>query len=331
VPTANDETSEEEDDGRIVGGEDAEQNSAPWQIQLYSTRDYTPEEIAADANPNLPPIEKKYLNEREAFERTHRCGGSYIGGGWIISAAHCFPELPTVNGRKGDIMTDRRIRMGTLNLTEGGATYAIERVVIHVGYTKNLPKDDIALVKVVEEGQTARLIASGNLARISLQPNVANVPPVRNDVLRVTGWGWQSARKKSSLPRMDATGKILQRNPAWLKQAPVIKTTEAKCALVPEYTGIASERTLCVAVGPKQDDACQGDSGGPLTRALPNGSRMLVGIVSQGVGCANPGVPGLYTRISAYGTWITNAKKAPKGISYSCPKGHFSKTRVCPA
>jgi trypsin len=50
--------------------------------------------------------------------------------------------------------------------------------------------------------------------------------------------------------------------------------------------------------------ACPGDSGGPLVAATPNGLR-LVGVVSFGAGspfilCAEKGLPGVFTRVSAF-------------------------------
>lgn len=49
--------------------------------------------------------------------------------------------------------------------------------------------------------------------------------------------------------------------------------------------------------------AFQGDSGGPLIK-LTNDRATLIGIVSNGNGCARPGFPGIYTKVSVYIPWI---------------------------
>jgi len=52
-------------------------------------------------------------------------------------------------------------------------------------------------------------------------------------------------------------------------------------------------------------DSCEGDSGGPLAvRDGPESKWTLAGIVSNGVKCAEPNLPGIYTRISEYRNWI---------------------------
>lgn len=44
----------------------------------------------------------------------------------------------------------------------------------------------------------------------------------------------------------------------------------------------------------------QADSGGPMISE----ANILIGIVSTGIGCARPGLPGIYTRVSEYANWI---------------------------
>ena len=52
----------------------------------------------------------------------------------------------------------------------------------------------------------------------------------------------------------------------------------------------------------------QGDSGGPLMLKTKSGGgtfrHVAVGIVSWGVGCGRPGLPGVYVRLSSYLSWI---------------------------
>lgn len=56
-------------------------------------------------------------------------------------------------------------------------------------------------------------------------------------------------------------------------------------------------------------DSCQGDSGGPVLALLSGGLTgweytALVGITSNGDGCAQPTKPGIYMRIAAYYSWL---------------------------
>jgi len=54
----------------------------------------------------------------------------------------------------------------------------------------------------------------------------------------------------------------------------------------------------------------QADSGGPLM--VRDEDRMaVVGIISTGIGCAQPKLPGIYTRISSYSTWIREHVQEP--------------------
>ncbi|XP_023335948.1 serine protease 41 [Eurytemora carolleeae] len=50
--------------------------------------------------------------------------------------------------------------------------------------------------------------------------------------------------------------------------------------------------------------ACVGDSGGPLQCNMKDGLWYMVGLTSFGSGCAKPGFPDVFMRISHYKRWI---------------------------
>jgi hypothetical protein len=94
-----------------------------------------------------------------------------------------------------------------------------------------------------------------------------------------------------------------------LKQVGLHYVTNDVCALAEDpttggsYQGLITSDMLCAT--DDGQDSCQGDSGGPLL--IQNGAAnrdVLVGLVSWGLGCALPGFPGIYSRISDQIDWI---------------------------
>lgn len=62
---------------------------------------------------------------------------------------------------------------------------------------------------------------------------------------------------------------------------------------------------ICAGLEDGGKDACQGDSGSPLLiDDAATGRAQVIGIVSAGIGCARPKLPGIYTRVSSYHGWI---------------------------
>lgn len=61
-----------------------------------------------------------------------------------------------------------------------------------------------------------------------------------------------------------------------------------------------SATQVCAGKATGGIDSCFADSGGPLI----NEDNVIVGVVSTGIGCARPGLPGVYTRVSEYTDWM---------------------------
>lgn len=109
----------------------------------------------------------------------------------------------------------------------------------------------------------------------------------------VTGWG-------------DTNQRVANFNKGKLRAVEVSIVNQRTCNKnYREYGGV-TPRMLCA--GKSQKDACQGDSGGPLACHLPsqNGNLTLVGVVSWGVDCGKPNLPGVYTRLTSVRQWIRN-------------------------
>ncbi len=62
-----------------------------------------------------------------------------------------------------------------------------------------------------------------------------------------------------------------------------------------------------VCAGGDGRDSCSGDSGGPLLGVTADGLLEQIGIVSYGSNpCGQKGIPGSYTRVSAYARWLAS-------------------------
>lgn len=70
------------------------------------------------------------------------------------------------------------------------------------------------------------------------------------------------------------------------------------------YKGIEVESQVCAFK--ESRDACRGDSGGPIQthHKIYHCSYSVIGVTSFGIGCATPGIPGVYTRVYHYLDWI---------------------------
>lgn len=286
-------------DGRIVGGFRALEGSAPWQAELYSIHDKTSAEIASDKALDDSNPGKKFYADKDAWERLHRCGGAYIGDMWVITAAHCLASVENP-------LQDRRVRLGTQDLSVGGATYRIERVVIHARYRNTAGGDDIALLRIAPDSAANPASNVTAVAIRILGDSPGDRPLAERDSVSVTGWGVTSARRSGEQRAIDGS---VPRASAALLQVDLLNLAKAKCEARYEKAYLGPG-VICAGSNSPGKDSCTGDSGGPMTRRgqRPD-ERVLVGLVSWGKGCAEADTPGIYTNVTEYREWISAAKR----------------------
>lgn len=229
---------------RIVGGGPAAPGAWPWQTGLFSSSTSSP----AD----------------NVF-----CGGAYLGGVWVVTAAHCLVD---------ETAADIRVVIGRQNLDgSDGDIRDVIQIVRHPNYDNDTLESDIALL---------RISAPSSQAPINLPKGSISAGFVSGLDATVVGWG--------ELSEDGPTTNVLQEVVLPLVDQEICEAT---------YSDL-SENMICAAGGPNGGvDSCQGDSGGPLMANF-GGLWYLAGIVSFGEGCALPDTPGVYTRVSNFLSWI---------------------------
>jgi hypothetical protein len=267
---------------RIVGGEIAPEGRWTWQVY----------------------IEIPFVARAGGATNTGNCGGSIIAERWVLSAAHCFfgnkewardtsKPIVVYEGLKRKLVGSARMVYK--------ARHETTELLARPDYDPRTSENDIALLHLREK-TTVEAVPPLLAAKASLEN-----PPL---TAIVTGWG----RKKEIKRRPDGTLEDVQTHvtlvagdifPERLMQVEVPLVDVGVCqAKLGSTDGTIDARNLCAGVPEGGKDSCQGDSGGPLVAEREDGRWTQIGVVSWGKGCGRVDLPGVYTRVSAFGDWI---------------------------
>jgi trypsin len=187
---------------------------------------------------------------------------NYCGGQLVEADVVLTAAHCTVGSDPSDVV----IRHGDTDIAETDV-YEVEDIVIASNYNSSTMRNDWSLIKLTEAIPGAVTVP------------LATSDPNNHGTLTVAGWGTtESGSTSDDLLYVDV---------------PYVTDAQCRSAYGSEFNAATM---LCAGdLANGGVDSCQGDSGGPLV----NASGVLVGIVSWGYGCAEPGNPGVYTNVGA--------------------------------
>eukprot|EP00966_Prymnesium_polylepis_P103529 2397253-Prymnesium_polylepis.1 len=145
----------------------------------------------------------------------------------------------------------------------------------HPDYSSSTLDSDVCLLRMASEPRCS--IAGATL-------DIGGTAAAIGDLLTIAGWGDTVAQPVSGDRLPVVTSSVLRS-----ARVPLRSNDNCPYSLTPNM--------LCAAYDEGGTDSCQGDSGGPAF-VISAGSVVLVGVVSFGAGCAQPGYAGVYARVS---------------------------------
>lgn len=250
---------------RIVGGTEIDIPTTPWQVAIIS-------------------------NKHDLYNSQY-CGGTLVHAKWVITAAHCM-EDEIDNEEVTTPASEVYVAVGMANLITPESTTQIldvSRVIVHPSHHPDGSNYDIALLELAEP---VDFDACGNACAtvdVLTEEQLTSLARIGTDAL-ISGWGNISTSDTIYADKLQAA------------TVQILNCATTNYASQPTYP--ITSYMFCAGVD-GEVDSCQGDSGGPLVVDNADGSaKLLAGIVSWGNGCAEPGYPGVYTKVAKLGHWI---------------------------
>ncbi|XP_047993032.1 uncharacterized protein LOC125231610 isoform X2 [Leguminivora glycinivorella] len=244
----------------------------------------TPSYVDGDSEFGEYPWQVAIL-KKDPKESVYVCGGTLIDGSHIMTAAHC------VKSYKG---FELRVRLGEWDVNHDVEFFPyVERDVlsvhVHPMYYAGTLDNDLAILKLEQPVDWTKY---PHISPACLPDKYTDYAGQR---CWTTGWGKDAFGDNGKYQNI-------------LKEVDVPILPHGVCQNQLRQTRLGYNYELnpgfLCAGGEEGKDACKGDGGGPLV-CEHGGTWQLVGVVSWGIGCGQPGVPGVYVKVAHYLDWIS--------------------------
>jgi secreted trypsin-like serine protease len=211
---------------------------------------------------------------------SHSCGATLLDTNYGLTASHCVDGALPSSIQVIAGLWDRRDLSGT-------QTVDVASYTVHENYGAGTAaySNDIAILNFASP-----ITYTENIQPATLPPNNNN--DYAGTICEITGWG-----------RTDSSNTL----PNILQKTPVVVITTAECSNAMSGVGGANiwDNHICVQDPSGNTGACNGDSGGPLN--CPGAVAGVASwVVSSGTGNCLTDYPSVYTRTSAYLSWISS-------------------------
>ena len=229
-----------------------------------------------------------------------RCGAVVLSRSWALTAAHCVLDrqdaYPDATYGRYVAPSAYDVLTGTQSLTDGaGQRLQVVAIYPHPSFDPIYQDYDVAMMRLSRPTTADEIAVIGSSASELALDDAGTVATT-------TGWGTTSSGGSISTS---------------LRSVEVPVQTNATCGGA-YYPGFGDEsgpleyhasNMLCAGPMSGGKDSCQGDSGGPLAAQAGDATWRLIGTVSFGLGCAEPGYPGVYQRLTATSSWIGSTRR----------------------